>query len=282
MEWSQDARHVLSASQDSRLLVWDTYSGNKIHAIELKCSWVMCCSYAPSGKLVASGGLDNVCSVYDLTDEDSSLSGRAIRVLSGHDGYLGECQFLSDQQILTSSGDHMCVLWDISTGQQITALKDHEGEVDTIAVLPDNNTFLSGSTDAMVKMWDLREGMCKQTLVGHESDVVDIEWLSNGNNFVTASDDGWVRLFDIRSDQVLTTYGYEEPYAGVSCVDSSMSGRVVFAGYDDFNVIAWDLLKGEDLATLSEHGGKISCLNVDKDGVTLCTGSWDNLLKTWN
>ncbi|KAL5264702.1 hypothetical protein ACHWQZ_G005695 [Mnemiopsis leidyi] len=282
MDWCTDARHVLSASQDSRLLVWDTYSGNKIHAIELKCSWVMCCSYAPSGNYVASGGLDNVCSVYDLNDEEGNLSGKAIKVLTGHDGYLGECQFLSDKQILTSSGDHMCILWDIATGHQITALKDHQGEVDCLSVLPDNNTFLSGSTDMTVKLWDLREGMCKQTLVGHQSDVVDCKWLSNGNNFVTASDDGIVRLFDIRSDQEIAQYSYEYPQAGVSCVDTSLSGRIIFAGYDDFNVILWDTLLGELVAVLSEHGAKVSCLGVDKDGVALCTGSWDNLLKIWN
>ena len=31
--------------------------------------------YIP-GKLVASGGLDNVCSVYDLDDEEGNLSGK--------------------------------------------------------------------------------------------------------------------------------------------------------------------------------------------------------------
>ena len=47
----------------------------------------------------------------------------------------------------------MCVLWDISTGQQITALKDHEGEVDTIAVLADNNTFLSGDDSITIVLF---------------------------------------------------------------------------------------------------------------------------------
>jgi len=282
MDWCADAKHVLSASQDSRLLVWDTFSGNKIHAVELKCSWVMCCSYSPSGKLVASGGLDNVCSIYDLEDEESNLSGKAIKVLTGHDGYLGECQFLSDKQILTSSGDHMCILWDIATGQQITALKDHMGEVDCLSILPDKNTFLSGSTDATVKLWDLRDGMCRQTLVGHVSDVVDCKWMTNGLNFVTASDDGIVRLFDVRSDQEISQYAYEYRPAGVSCVDSSLSGRIIFAGYDDFNISLWDTLLGELLAVLNEHQGKVSCLGVDKEGVALCSGSWDNLLKIWN
>ena len=124
--------------------------------------------------------------------------------------------------------------------------------------------------------------MCKQTLVGHTSDVVDVKWLTNGCSFVAASDDGIVRLFDIRADQEISQYSYEFPAAGVSSVDTSYSGRIIFAGYDDFNVILWDTLLGEPLAVLSSHQAKVSCLGVDKDGVTLCTGSWDSTLKIWN
>lgn len=281
MDWCHDARHVLSASQDSRLLVWDTYSGNKIHAIELNCSWVLCCSYSPSGNYVASGGLDNVCTIFEL-NENSGASAKQVRVLQGHDGYLGECQFLSDQQMLTSSGDKMCILWDINTGQQITTLKDHYGEVDCLSLLPDNNTFISGSTDATVKLWDLRDGMCRQTLVGHLSDVVDCKWLKNEYNFVTASDDGVVRLFDIRADQEISQYCFDNPACGVAAVDASISGRIIFAGYEDSHVHLWDTLLGGVITSLQEHTGKVSCLGVDNDGVALCTGSWDALLKIWN
>ena len=54
----------MSASQDGKLIVWDSYSTNKVHAIPLRSSWVMTCAYAPSGNFVACGGLDNICSIY--------------------------------------------------------------------------------------------------------------------------------------------------------------------------------------------------------------------------
>lgn len=53
----------MSASQDGKLIVWDGYTTNKVHAIPLRSSWVMTCAYAPSGNYVACGGLDNICSV---------------------------------------------------------------------------------------------------------------------------------------------------------------------------------------------------------------------------
>ena len=89
MHWGSDSRNLVSASQvqslhpsfffspqsnfnnmilfslkDGKLIVWDSYTTNKVHAIPLRSSWVMTCAYAPSGNYVACGGLDNICSIY--------------------------------------------------------------------------------------------------------------------------------------------------------------------------------------------------------------------------
>lgn len=64
-------RNLVSASQDGKLIVWDSYTTNKVHAIPLRSSWVMTCAYAPSGSYVACGGLDNICSIYRLVVEGS-------------------------------------------------------------------------------------------------------------------------------------------------------------------------------------------------------------------
>lgn len=117
MQWATDSRNLVSASQDGKLIVWDGYTTNKIHAIPLRSSWVMTCAYAPSGNYVACGGLDNMCSIYSLKTREGNV--RVSRELSGHTGYLSCCRFLDDSQIVTSSGDMTCALWDVETGQQI-------------------------------------------------------------------------------------------------------------------------------------------------------------------
>ncbi|KAG5457237.1 MAG: hypothetical protein BJ554DRAFT_2803, partial [Olpidium bornovanus] len=35
MHWASDKRHLVSASQDGKLIVWDAYTMNKVHAIPL-------------------------------------------------------------------------------------------------------------------------------------------------------------------------------------------------------------------------------------------------------
>jgi guanine nucleotide-binding protein G(I)/G(S)/G(T) subunit beta-1 len=130
MHWAADRRHLVSASQDGKLIVWDAYTTNKVHAIPLRSSWVMTCAYAPSGNFVACGGLDNICSIYNLNGAREGAGGvRGARELSAHSGYLSCCRFLNDRQIVTSSGDMTCMLWDIEAGARVVEFSDHTGDV---------------------------------------------------------------------------------------------------------------------------------------------------------
>jgi len=207
MHWSTDRRHLVSASQDGKLIIWDAYTTNKVHAIPLRSSWVMTCAYAPSGNFVACGGLDNICSIYNLNQNRDGPT-RVARELSGHAGYLSCCRFLNDRSIITSSGDMTCMKWDVDTGTKVVEFADHLGDVMSISLNPTNqNTFISGACDAFAKLWDIRAGKAVQTFAGHESDINAIQFFPDGHSFVTGSDDATCRLFDIRADRELNFYG---------------------------------------------------------------------------
>ncbi|XP_071841091.1 guanine nucleotide-binding protein subunit beta isoform X1 [Apostichopus japonicus] len=280
MHWGSDSRNLVSASQDGKLIVWDSYTTNKVHAIPLRSSWVMTCAYAPSGSFVACGGLDNICSIYSLKTREGNV--RVSRELPGHTGYLSCCRFIDDNQIVTSSGDMSCGLWDIETGQQTTAFTGHTGDVMSLSLSPDNRTFVSGACDASAKLWDIRDGMCKQTFTGHESDINAVTFFPNGLAFATGSDDATCRLFDIRADQELIMYSHDNIICGITSVAFSRSGRLLLAGYDDFNCNVWDSLKGDRAGVLAGHDNRVSCLGVTEDGMAVSTGSWDSFLKIWN
>jgi len=75
------------------------------------------------------------------------------------------------------------------------------------------------------------------------------------------------------------------PDKGVTTVTSiafSQTGRLLFAGHDDFTVNIWDVMLGQLVSQLNNpHDNRVSCLGVPKDGKALATGSWDLLLKVW-
>lgn len=50
---------------------------------------MMTCAYAPSGNYVACGGLDNICSIYNLKTREGNV--RVSRELPGHTGQQDSC-----------------------------------------------------------------------------------------------------------------------------------------------------------------------------------------------
>lgn len=72
-----------------------------------------------------------------------------------------------------------------------------------------------------------------------------LQFFPNGHAFATGSDDATCRLFDLRADQELMMYSHDNIICGITSVAFSKSGRLLLAGYDDFNCNVWDTLKGE-------------------------------------
>ena len=101
----------------------------------------------------------------------------------------------------------------------------------------------------------------------------------NGDAFATGSDDASCRLFDIRADRELNAYTHDNILCGITSVAFSISGRILFGGYDDWTCNVWDTLKGERVGVLTGHENRVSCLGVSADGMALCTGSWDSTLR---
>uniref|UniRef100_A0A8C0JGH5 G protein subunit beta 2 n=1 Tax=Chelonoidis abingdonii TaxID=106734 RepID=A0A8C0JGH5_CHEAB len=278
MHWGTDSRLLVSASQDGKLIIWDSYTTNKMGPLvpslrstpsPLRSSWVMTCAYAPIGELpcLRGPGGERPCEPE----------------LPGHTGELpSPAALLDDNQIITSSGDTTCALWDIETGQQTTTFGGHSGDVMSLSLAPDARSFVSGACDASIKLWDVRDSMCRQTFTGHESDINAVCFFPNGNAFTTGSDDATCRLFDLRADQELMMYSHDNIICGITSVAFSKSGRLLLAGYDDFNCNIWDAMKGDRAGVLAGHDNRVSCLGVTDDGMAVATGSWDSFLKIWN
>lgn len=282
MDWAPDSEKLVSAAQDGKLIVWNALSESMLCAVSLQSSWVMACAFSPNGKMVASGGLDNWCSVFNLDFDSASNTQGPAHVLDQHEGYLSCCKFIGNEEMLTSSGDQTCILWDIATATAKTKFNDHESDVMCIAPFENSNLFVSGSCDSTAKLWDYRAGdNCLKTFIGHESDINGIKAFPGGNMFGSASDDSICKLFDIRSYGQVNQYRDDHIIVGITSCDFSSSGRIMFAGYDDYTCQAWDTLTGAMVQTLNAHENRVSCLGVNKTGQALCTGSWSMQLKIW-
>lgn len=62
-------------------------------------------------------------------------------------------------------------------------------------------------------------------------------------------------------------------------MSTTITGRILFAGYNDYTVHVWDALKCQRLCILYGHENRVTCIKVSPDGTALSTGSWDFSLR---
>jgi len=296
MHWSSDSYRLVSAGQDGNLLVWNALTANKIRSIALKSSYVMGVGIEQTkGDMVACGGLDNLCTIYRLSNANQGA-----HEVGNHAGFISCCRFIDEQKILTASGDSTCIRWDVETGGLLENFEEHKFGVMFLSRSPtERDIFATCSVDQTCKLWDCRAPQSSvQTFYGHTADINSIEFMpSDPNCFATCSDDMTLRLWDIRTSNELTKFeipqtnkppvedGVEEPTDSLTSLAFSSSGRLVFTGHSDGSVLVFDILadkKNQPAFTFKEaHERHVSCIGVAPSGNAVCTGSWDSSLKIW-
>jgi len=284
VDWGSDSKHLATAAQDGRIIVWNGFTANKVHAIALRSNWVMGCAYSPSRTLIAAGGLDtnvNLFKLPDVSTPETATTDKPWATLSEHTGFMSSCKFLSDDELVSASGDTTCILWDTATKTPKTVYRDHQGEIMSVSAFPSQNIFVSGSCDATSKLWDTRAPRVVHTFVGHETDVNTVSFFPDGTAFASGSDDSTCRLFDLRAFSSLALYANERITCGVTSLAFSKTGKLLFAGYDDFNVYGWDSLIADVVHSMSSHENRVSSIAVSPDGKAVATGSWDYHTKIW-
>lgn len=319
VKWDQSSRRIVSACQDGFMIIWDAVTGLKLQAIPLESSWVLCCAYSPSGRLVALAGLDNKCSIYKvnipepgapITSQPGSIEllelSKPYRAGPGaHAAYVSACEFIEENKILTASGDMTIALWDTQRGIRSHEFLGHSADVLLMLARPFQQTFLSSGADGLVKVWDLREKGPVMSCNILKTDVNDIADFHDGHSFVAGADDGVCKLFDLRSECELASFELLAQFSlakntttittplmshfdtpGVVSLDLSRSKRILYACYADYGCIAWDTLKNSIIETIGvgsgSHNGRISQVAVSPDGEGMATASWDSLIKIWS
>jgi len=290
MDWGKDDTMLISAAQDGSIIVWNALNGHKLDLIELKSTWVMSCAFSKSGRMTASGGLDNTVTIYKISETGQAQPTAPPshpRELVEHGGYISGAVFIDDTKVISSSGDQKCILWDTERGTALHTFSEHKQDVMDIDMLNDN-LCVTGSVDHNCKVWDYRLDSKTKTMTfhGHEGDINSVCAMHNKYSFISGGDDSRVMLFDTRSYSPLQEYKDAKISHGIASVALSSSGRYAFAGYDDSIARTWDTLTGELVQNIGNqgqptHSNRVTCLGVNSNGTAVATGSWDMTLRVW-
>ena len=268
-----DGRHVVSASDDKTLKVWELASGRPVATLRGHTLAVAACAVTPDGRHAVSASEDKTLKVWELA------SGRAVATLQGHTHYVTACAVTPDgRHVVSASQDHTLKVWELASGRAAT-LEGHTYYMTACAVTPDGRHMVSASKDKTLKVWDLTSRRAVATFQGHVHDVTACAVTPDGRQVVSASTNNMLRVWELISGRdVATLWGHTGTVR--ACAVTPDGRHVVSASYDK-TLKLWALASGRAVATLQGHTDWVTACAVTPDGRHVISASCDKTLKVW-
>ena len=182
--------------------------------------------------------------------------------------------------MLTTSGDHTAIHWDVKTGRKLHTLTDHTEECSSGGFSPDGKTMLTGACDGTAILWNTETGEKIQTYKGHLNGIESVAFSPDGDTILSGSCDATSKLWDVKTGRNLRTY--ERHSNRIVSAAFSPDGKTMLTGSLDKTVFLWDVRTGRKLQTLEGHSDTIWAAALSPDGRTVLTGSGDRAAILWN
>ena len=101
------------------------------------------------------------------------------------------------QTVASARDDGQISLWDASSGQLLSTLAGHVGEVTSLEFGHDDSQLLSSGIDQQAIVWDVGTGEQVATFRGHQGRVFAAEFSPSGQQVVTAGFDRSARIWQV-------------------------------------------------------------------------------------
>jgi WD40 repeat protein len=196
-------------------------------------------AFSPNGSLCATGSDDYAICIWETE------TGKKVHTLSNHRGRITAVQFLSDQQLLSASGDRTLILWDLQEGKLLKKFEDRGGDVTVLGVHPDGKQVLfdRGKELHLISLPDRQYIGSLQNASGAMTFTTMALFSPDGNMILTnGAADGRLQIWRAPTAR---TRGYELSRliwnSQATCGAFAPNGSFVVTGSKDGYVLVWPL-----------------------------------------
>jgi len=274
--FSSDSRRLAVTSNLEMLKIFDAESGALLESFAGEAATPEWQEFSPDGSRFISPGSDGTVRVWESTSTPQ------MRVLSGHDGYVGSVAFSPDgKQLITACEDGALRFWNTSDGAAVATLRHHSSSVRSVAYVVDGDQIITASYDRTAAILDAATGEPVRTFRGHTEEVRTAFVSPDSRHALTASNDDTARVWDLASGA--TVHILVGHTGDVFSALFNPDGTMIVSVSADGRAKIWDASTAANLLTIDGHDGEpVRWGCYSPDGARIATASDDATCKIWD
>jgi WD40 repeat protein len=267
-------RKVACGTHDAQILLFDTKANRPLRALKGHEGIVSTVIFTDRGKHIVSGSWDHTSRLWGLTSAvketspikanseikcltiDSEFSKGAvgtrdgevkvfsaskmkcIRNIQAHTKDVSGLAMIKDgSQLITTSWDGTCSIWDLSSYEKINQIKPQKARVRSLAVTSDETRLFLGLHNGNIISINLDDFKDKIKLTGH-TDIVSALTINHSGEFLASGSwDRTIRIWSISDGKQVER---ERAWTAISSVAWSPKDDIIYSTHFSGSLVAWN------------------------------------------
>lgn len=190
-------------------------------------------------------------------------------------------EFIAGGEWMTTTGsDNTARIWSIrSLLDELPLTPRPAGQVNAIAISPDDRLTVGGGNDRRIFIWDNETRQLIRRIDTDSDQVLSVKFSPDGQRILSGGNGRFVSVWNVADGNRSMKL---EHGSQVHIAIFSPDGEHILTGGSDKLIKIWDADSGRLLNTLSGHQDEITSLVYSRDGGLIVSGGYDKTLRLWN